>query len=223
MKILLVEDDLIIADAIVKTIMRSEFKIDHVTNLTDASLAIRGNEISIIVLDLGLPDGDGISFLTSLRNEGYTNSVLILTARDRIHDRVQGLNCGADDYLSKPFDMTELIARLRALGRRKAGRTSNAIIYDRLKLMPDHQKAFLDGKTVEIPVSQFRLLQYLLEQQGRVRTKQQIIDALYSWDQDVEENTIEVYISQLRKNLWKDLIKTIRGIGYCVPNQTQNP
>ena len=223
MKVLLVEDDEVIADAIVKTIERSEFKIDCVTILADARLAIRTNEIEMIVLDLGLPDGDGLKFLEEIRSAGFQQPVIILTARDRVFDRVHGLDRGADDYLSKPFDMTELLARLRALKRRNAGRAENSILYGPLRLRPDHQAAYLDDKLIDLPVSQFRLLQYLLEQQGRVKTKQQIIDALYRWDESVEENTIEVYISQLRKCLWKELIKTVRGIGYQVPPLGQIP
>jgi two-component system response regulator QseB len=222
LKILLIEDDEAIADAIVKSIIRSEMRIDHVACLADAKAALHSLEVGLIILDLGLPDGDGLRFLKSMRRDGYQHPVLILTARDRVNDRVNGLNEGADDYLAKPFDMVELIARLRALGRRQAGRSSNVIEYERLELLPDHQTVRIDGKVVNLPVSQFRLLQYLLEEQGRVKTKHQIIDALYSWDTDVEENTIEVYISQLRKSLWKDIIRTVRGIGYSIPALTQS-
>ncbi len=202
MKVLLVEDDTIIADAILKTIARTEFSVDHVATLSEASTAIKTSEIEIIILDLGLPDGDGLQFLKKLREEGNHSPIIILTARDRPKDRVLGVDRGADDCLAKPFDMSELIARMRAIKRRSAGRASNSIIYHRLKLMPDHQASFVDDIPVSLPISQFRLLQYLLEEQGRVKTKQQIIDTLYCWDKNVEENTIEVYISQLRKSLW---------------------
>jgi len=159
------------------------------------------NNRGLLILDLGLPDGDGLDFLRQHRNTGLRLPVLILTARDEPRQRVLGLDSGADDYLVKPFDMAELLARLRALQRRNMGRAAAVIRYQNLILDPG---------------SQFKLLQYLLESTGRVRTKQQIIDALYRWDQSVEENTIEVYISQIRKQLWPSLIQTMRGIGYVV-------
>lgn len=143
--------------------------------------------------------------------------MIILTARDQTRERVQGLNTGADDYLAKPFDMQELLARMRAIQRRSAGRASNRIAYGALVLIPDRKAATLNGAPVQLPVRQFRLLQYLIEAQGRIITKKQAIDALYAWDDSVAENTIEVYVSQLRRALWPDVIKTIRGIGYCAP------
>ncbi len=128
-----------------------------------------------------------------------------------------GLDSGADDYLIKPFDMNELVARVRALQRRSMGRAAALIEYERLSLDPGQMQVYLDNQLVTLPLSQFKLLQYLLESTGRVKTKQQIIDALYKWDESVEENTIEVYVSQLRKQLWPTLIKTMRGIGYLIP------
>ncbi len=218
MKVLLVEDDLMISDAIVRSIQKTEMAIDAVHALEDAMHALETYEFEVIVLDLNLPDGDGLSFLKTLRSKGMEVPVLILTARDKPRERVAGLDLGADDYLAKPFDMEELIARMRALLRRRSGRTTHAIKYGDLVLEPQKMEAHLSGALVAIPISQMRLLQFLIEAEGRVKTKQQIIETLYSWDDTIAENTIEVYVSQLRKLLWPDIIKTVRGIGYSVPS-----
>ncbi|WP_163832678.1 response regulator [Spartinivicinus ruber] len=219
MKILLVEDDLMIADAIARGVSKVALQMEHVSSIEKAKLALADQEIGLLVLDLGLPDGDGLKLLRDLRHQGLELPVLVLTARDEPRDRVVGLDSGADDYLIKPFDMDELIARIRALLRRRMGRAAAVIEYGQLTLDPGQMQVLLNQQLVTIPLRQFRLLQYLLESQGRVKTKQQIIDALYRWDQDIEENTIEVYVSQLRKHLWPKLIKTMRGIGYLIPRQ----
>ena len=218
MKALLVEDDLLIADAILKSTAKVGLKLEWVNSIKSAKAAVDiDKHLTLLILDLGLPDGDGLTFLRHIRSDGVIMPVLILTARDEPRARVLGLDSGADDYLIKPFDMDELIARVRALQRRSMGRAAALIEYERLTLDPSQMQVFMDGKQVILPLSQFKLLQYLLESTGRVRTKQQIIDALYKWDESVEENTIEVYISQLRKQLWPTLIKTMRGIGYLIP------
>ncbi len=217
MKILLIEDDEMIADGIMQGARKSGLQIEHANTIRGARSSIHGQGLGLLILDLGLPDGDGLTLLKELRSQQVELPILILTARDEPRDRVLGLDSGADDYLIKPFDMNELIARIRALMRRNMGRAAPTINYGELILYPEQMQITLQEKHVEIPLRQFRLLQYLLESQGRVSTKQQIIDALYRWDKDIEENTIEVYISQLRKQLWPTLIKTMRGIGYSVP------
>ncbi len=207
-----------IADAIVQGMNNTALQIERVVGVKEAKAALNVDSgIGLMVLDLGLPDGDGLDLLKELRRSGEPMPVLVLTARDEPRARVLGLDSGADDYLIKPFDMEELIARVRALRRRSMGRAAAMIEYADLTLDPGQLQVFFRQQAVAIPISQFRLLQYLLESTGRVRTKQQIIDALYRWDQSVEENTIEVYVSQLRKQLWPTLIKTMRGIGYLVP------
>ncbi|MCX4028401.1 response regulator transcription factor [Endozoicomonas sp. SM1973] len=221
MKVLLVEDDVMIADGIARGLNKAALQMEHVTCVKDAKLALVDQGVGLIVLDLGLPDGDGLALLCELRGDGMELPVLVLTARDEPRDKVLGLDSGADDYLVKPFNMDELIARIRALLRRRMGRAAAVIEYGPLTLDPGQMQVLLDRQLVTIPLRQFRLLQYLLESQGRVKTKQQIIDALYRWDQDIEENTIEVYISQLRKHLWPSLIKTMRGIGYLIPKFDQ--
>ncbi|MGH1427512.1 MAG: response regulator [Arenicella sp.] len=218
MKVLLVEDDFIIADAIMKSTAKAGLQLEWVNSIKAAKAAVDiDKQLTLLILDLGLPDGDGLNFLRSIRSDGAVMPVLILTARDEPRARVLGLDSGADDYLIKPFDMNELVARVRALQRRSMGRAAALIEYERLSLDPGQMQVYLDNQLVTLPLSQFKLLQYLLESTGRVKTKQQIIDALYKWDESVEENTIEVYVSQLRKQLWPTLIKTMRGIGYLIP------
>ena len=217
MKILLVEDDQSIADGIIRKIRNTGIEVEHSSTIQSARIAATDQNVGLLILDLGLPDGDGLSFLSDLRRQSIDFPVMVLTARDEPKAVVLGLDSGADDYLVKPFDMDELIARVRALLRRKMGRTAPIIHYQNLALDPASIQAYVDGKAVSLLLSHFRLLQYLLESQGQVKTKQQIIDALYRWDKEIEENTIEVYVSQLRKKLWPELIKTIRGVGYLIP------
>lgn len=217
MKILLVEDDPSIANGLKQIFHRAAFNMELADTLKAARVALQGDGIGLVVLDLSLPDGDGLTLLKELRQQNSEMPILLLTARDEPRDRVLGLDSGADDYLTKPFDVDELLARIRALMRRSNGRAEAFIQYKDLKMYPDEMRVLWKEVPIDIPLRQFRLLQYLLESQGRVKTKQQIIDALYRWDQDIEENTIEVYISQLRKQLWPKLIKTLRGIGYTIP------
>jgi len=220
MKILLVEDDAEISEAINRRFLEEGLQVETTAHLQDANAALMADcGIGLVILDLSLPDGDGLQFLSQHRKKKLQLPVLILTARHEARQRVLGLDSGADDYLTKPFDMDELLARIRALQRRSMGRAAAVIEYQRLSLDPAQMQVFVDAKEVQLSVSQFRLLQFFLEATGRVRTKQQIIDALYRWDQSVEENTIEVYVSQLRKHLWPSLIRTIRGIGYIVPKE----
>jgi len=216
-RVLLVEDDDMIADAISRFLEKSEFTCDLVVSLNGARSALAATVFDAIILDLNLPDGCGLTLLRTLRQSDHAVPVVVLTARNTIVERVTGLDLGADDYLSKPFDLHELVARLRAVHRRAHGRASERIVYQQLTILPASLAVAMDGRQISVPVSQFRLLQYLLEHIGRIQTKEQIIDALYSWDECVAQNTIEVYVSQLRKLLWPELIKTVRGIGYLVP------
>ena len=216
-KVLLVEDDDMISDAIARSLERAAMPVETVTTLADARHALDVQDFAVIVLDLGLPDGDGLKLLREIRFAERNLPVLVLSARDEPRQRVLGLDAGADDYLIKPFDMAELIARIRALMRRQEGRASPVISYGPLVVNTADITVTKNGVPVTLTSRQFRLLQHLLEGQGRVRTKQQIIEALYRWDTTVGENTIEVYVSQLRKKLWPTIIWTMRGIGYSIP------
>lgn len=220
MRILLLEDDGIIASTVKSYLEGTEFRCDITHTLEDAQAALEDFDFEAVILDLNLPDGCGLTLLKTLRGSSAGIPVLVLTARNTLTDRLTGLDLGADDYLAKPFDLDELLARLRAIHRRAQGRCDQTIHHGGLSLRPNEMAAQVNGSPVDIPVSQYRLLQYLIEQNGRLRTKKQIIEALYSWDDDVAENTVEVYVSQLRKLLWPDLIKTVRGVGYLVPKVT---
>ncbi len=218
MRVLLVEDDIMIADAVSAFLSQRAYSCDWVMSLEDARAAVSTVEYSAVLLDLNLPDGCGLTLLDELRTLSKELPVIVLTARNTVVERITGLDRGADDYLPKPFDLDELYARLRAVQRRAAGRAEDVVRYKDLELHPQCFDVRLDGRPVDVPVSQFRLLQHLIEYRGKLRTKQQIIDALYSWDECVAENTVEVYISQIRKSIRPDLIKTVRGVGYMVPN-----
>lgn len=218
MRILLVEDDAMIGDAVTAFLARQSHCCDWVTSLEDARAAIATVDYAAVLLDLNLPDGCGLTLLDELRRRSNTLPVIVLTARNTVVERVTGLDRGADDYLPKPFDLDELFARLRAVQRRAAGRAEEVVRYEDLELHPQSFDVLLDGCAMDVPVSQFRLLQHLLEYRGKLRTKQQIIDALYSWDESIAENTVEVYVSQIRKTIRPNLIKTVRGVGYMVPS-----
>ncbi|WP_018694203.1 response regulator transcription factor [Algicola sagamiensis] len=217
MKILLVEDDPIIADAIQTRFQQDAQQMDHAASGSQALHAVRIQEYALIILDLGLPDMSGFQVLNEIRNQKVETPVLVLTARDASYDKVRGLDLGADDYVVKPFDLEELLARVRALIRRSMGRAAPILTYGEVTIDPASKIITYQNKPVNLPVTQYKLLHYLVENKGHVKTKKQLIDALYNWDEYIEENTIEVYVSQIRKKLSPSVIRTIRGIGYLTP------
>ncbi|ASP38242.1 DNA-binding response regulator [Bacterioplanes sanyensis] len=216
MKVLLVEDDVAIADAIQTRFQQDMLHVEHVNSGSQALHAVKLQEFAVIILDLGLPDMSGFQILSEVRSQKIDTPVLILTARDASYDKVHGLDLGADDYVVKPFDLEEMLARVRALIRRSMGRSAPALVYGDIRIEPASKTIFYKNSLINLPVTQYKLLQYLIECKGHVKTKQQIIDALYRWEDCIEENTIEVYVSQIRKRIDSSLIKTIRGIGYMV-------
>jgi two-component system response regulator QseB len=159
---------------------------------------------------------DGMSVLTAVRRKGISTPILILTARDTVADKVNGLDAGADDYLLKPFDLAELNSRLRALMRRSSGRASSEIAYGELRLDPQSQSVSYKGKQIILHRREFTLLHELLENTGKVLSRQQLEQGLYGWEEDIESNALEVHIHHLRKKLYPELIKTIRGVGYII-------
>ena len=169
-----------------------------------------------MVLDLGLPRQSGLEVLKNLRKSGNTVPVLILTARDSVEDRVEGLDCGGDDYLVKPFDLDELCARLRALQRRHSGRVEPLIQHGELLVDPAAHKVSLAGNEISLSSSEFALLHYLLDNKGRVIPRSRLEEMLYGWEGEVESNALEVFIHHLRKKLGRDLIRTVRGVGYVI-------
>lgn len=216
MQILLVEDDLSLADGLLIALRREGFSVNHVASGRHAIEAAKTAPPDIVILDLGLPDMDGFEVLRHLRSGERNPPVLVLTARDSTSDKVYGLDRGADDYLTKPFDMQELLARLRALERRiSAAQTSDIRIGDVVLDTLSHQVS-VGGRMVELPRREFMLLKTLMENPGRIQSRENLEAKLYSWGEEVSSNSIEVHIHHLRRKISPDFIKTVRGVGYTV-------
>jgi len=220
MRLLLVEDDRMIGEGVRKGLRQDGFAVDWVQDGRAAEHALGSERYDVVLLDLGLPKRDGMDVLASLRRRGDTTPVLILTARDAVADRVRGLDAGADDYLVKPFDLEELGARIRALLRRKAGRADPVIQVRNLSLNPATHEVLRDHSPVALSGREFALLQALAERPGSVLSRAQLEERLYGWNEEIESNTVEVYIHSLRKKLGADLIRNVRGVGYMVPRGT---
>lgn len=216
MRLLLVEDDTLLGDGIRTGLAQEGYAVDWVEDGNAAELALKTSEYEILVLDLGLPKYSGLEVLKKLRAEGYDIPVLILTARDTVQDRVLGLDSGADDYLTKPFDLDELSARIRALLRRRGGRSTPVIEHKDITVDPASHVVMLNGEAVDISPREFTILQLLLENRGKVLSRSRLEEGLYAWNDEVESNTVEVHIHHLRKKLGTDLIRTIRGVGYII-------
>lgn len=219
MRLLLVEDDPLLGDGIRAGLGMDDYSVDWFKDAHTAEMALQTEHYDLMVLDIGLPDRSGLAILTELRRKGSELPVLILTARDAISDRVEGLDRGADDYMTKPFDLDELSARLRALLRRSKGRASSEIRHGNIALDPAAHNVTRDGKVVELSPREYAVLHLLLENVGKVMSRSRLEEGLYSWDGDVESNAIEVYIHHLRKKLGTELIRTIRGVGYIIDPQ----
>lgn len=216
MRILLLEDDLQLASGLKQTLQSEHYTLDHFDHVKTALTATRHEHYDLVLLDLGLPDGDGFHFLKEYRTK-HISPVLILTARDSIDDKIKGLDLGADDYLAKPFDVNELQARIRALIRRSAGRASNTVQYLDIEVDLNSRSVKYKNNPISLARREFNLLEVLLQNQGKVMSRVSLEQNLYSWDDDIESNALEVHIHNLRKKLFSDLIKTVRGVGYMVP------
>lgn len=219
MRVLLVEDDELLGDGLRAGLKQSGFAVDWVTDGRMAQLALENEEYALMVLDIGLPVISGIDLLKWLRGRNGELPVLMLTARDTVADRVAGLDSGADDYLVKPFDLDELVARLRALLRRAAGKASPALQHGALRLDPAAHSATLGGQAVELSAREFSILHELLHNAGRVLSREQLEQRLYGWGEEVESNSVEVHIHHLRKKLGAELIRTVRGVGYTIDRE----
>ena len=217
MRILLVEDDALLADGIVSAVQQAGFVVNWLSSGRAACTYLVAEPPDILLLDLGLPDIDGMDVLKLVKQKKLPTQVLILTARDSTDAKVAGLDCGADDYLTKPFAREELLARLRVLERR-LGNASSAIIHvGPLSLNTTHQQVSLDGVQLMLSRREYMLLKALVEHVGLIQTKEGLEAKLYSWGDDVASNAIEVHIPNLRKKLPENFIRTVRGIGYMVP------
>lgn len=214
MRVLVVEDDELIARGIVSGLRAYGMTADSVPNAVHADLARQSGHCDAMVLDLGLPDEDGLQLLARMRQRGDTLPVLLLTARDAVEDRIAGLQGGADDYLVKPFDLGELVARLHALMRRASGRSVNLIEVGALSLDPASGQTWLDGQPVELSRRETDLLASLMQAGGRCLSGEQLKDSLYGFEQEVGSNAINVHIHNLRRKLGPEVVETVRGLGY---------
>lgn len=216
MKVLLAEDDLMIGAGIEQGLRLAGFAVDWCRDGRAAERAVQGGCYALLLLDLGLPKQDGLTLLKKLRQEKRDIPVLIVTARDAIGDRVAGLNLGADDYLVKPFDLDELVARVHALMRRHAGRATPVLELGGLKMNPMARVVEFEGQPLGLSQREFALLEVLLEQPGKVYSRENLEDRLYGWDEEVSSNAIEVHLHNLRRKLGKDWIRNVRGVGYKI-------
>lgn len=217
MRVLLVEDDELLGSAVQAGLEQSGYTVDWLRSGRQAASALRDEEPDLLVLDLGLPDRDGLTVLRELRAADSSLPVLILTARDTVEDRIAGLDVGADDYLVKPFDLGELTARLRAIARRRSGRATPTIRYGDLLFDPASRTVTVDGENLVLSAKAIAILEALLERPGIPLSRERLEQILYGWGEGVESNAVEVHIHHLRKKLGKDRIRTIRGLGYMMP------
>jgi two-component system, OmpR family, response regulator QseB len=223
MRILLVEDDTLLGSGIGEGLKTSGYTVDWVQDGNSALkvLSTKNESFDIVVLDLGLPGISGLSVLQSMREKNNLTPVLILTAVDNIQARIDGLDKGADDYMTKPFDLDELSARIRALLRRSKDRANPKILYKNIEIDPASHIVTLDGEPIMVSRREFSLLQKLLENSGRVISREQLNQTLYGWGENIDSNALEVHIHNLRKRFGTSLIRTIRGVGYMIEKETK--
>jgi len=216
MRVLLAEDDAMLGDGLCAGLRQLGFQVDWVRDGLAAERELASGVYAAGVLDLGLPYKDGMAVLAALRQRKSTTPILVLTARDTISERVGGLDAGADDYVVKPVDLHELGARLRSLVRRSSGLAHDLLVCGEVRLDPASRHATLRGEPVLLSTREFDLLQALMRNAGRVMSREQLEQQMYSWGHEVESNTIEVHIHHLRRKLGSELIHTVRGVGYTV-------
>ena len=220
MRILLVEDDLMLGEALRQGLSRAAYATDWTREAASARRALEQEQYALLLLDLGLPDADGLSLLRGLREQGQAVPVLIITARDAVDARVCGLDAGADDYLIKPFALEELLARMRALLRRQAGAVDSELTHEGLRLNLATRELRVDeAEPLVLSAREFALMQALLSRPGVVFSRRQLEEALYGWDEEVESNVVEVIIHGLRKKRGAGLIKNLRGAGWLIPRE----
>jgi DNA-binding response OmpR family regulator len=214
MRILLVEDDTMIGESLREALRRQGMAADWVRDGRAADAVLASERFDAVLLDLGLPQRGGLAVLEALRARGDGTPVIVVTARDALADKVAGLDAGADDYLVKPFELDELLARLRAVVRRRTGRASRLLEGADLKLDPATREVSRAGRAVLLSAREFALLEALLERPGAIVSRAQLEDRLYGWGEELESNAISVYMHQLRRKLGDDLLHTVRGLGY---------
>ena len=221
MRVLIVEDEPSLGAQLRKTLEGAGYAVDLATDGEDGHYLGANETYDAVVLDLGLPEIDGLTVLGMWRKEGRKFPVLVLTARDSWSDKVAGLDAGADDYLAKPFQTEELIARLRALIRRASGNSSSELVAGPVRLDTRSGRVTLDGEPVKLTAQEYKLLSYLLHHMGKVVSRTELIEHIYDQDFDRDSNTIEVFVTRIRKKLGADVITTIRGLGYSLDDPVQ--
>jgi two-component system, OmpR family, response regulator QseB len=219
MRVLLVEDDELLGEGIRSGLIQYKYTVDWVKNGQAGLQSLLTETFDVVILDLTLPRLDGLEILKTIRTKNIKTPVLVLTSKDKVNDRVIGLDAGADDYLPKPFDLLELCARIRSLLRRSGGRASPVIIYKNIKLDPAAHAVYLNDLEIEILRREFDLLQMLLENPGRVLSRDSITQSLYGWSDTVDSNALEVHVHNLRKKFGNDFVVTIRGVGYMIEKE----
>ncbi len=217
MRLLLVEDDVMIGETVLQVLRSEHYAVDWVRDGVMADQALRSTEYDLVLLDLGLPKRNGLDVLRALRIRRSSVPVLVATARDGVSERIAGLDAGADDYVVKPYDTDELLARIRALLRRSAGRGEPAFEHRGVSLNPATREATLNGRAVQLSAREWAVLEPLIARPGTVLTRLQLEEKLFSWKDDISSNAVEVYIHGVRKKLGNDMIQTVRGLGYLVP------
>ncbi|MDO6386159.1 MULTISPECIES: response regulator [unclassified Uliginosibacterium] len=219
MRLLLVEDDLMIGESVLDLLRDDGYAVDWVRSAGMADSALASGTYDLILLDLGLPDRDGLELLRALRARKERVPVLIVTARDAVPARVLGLDAGADDYIVKPYDLDELLARIRALLRRSAGRAEPVYEYQNVCINPATREVTVDGQPVLLSAREWAVLEPLLARPGMILSRARLEEKLFSWKDDVNSNAVEVYIHGLRKKLGAQLIQNVRGVGYLIPKE----
>ena len=223
MRILLAEDDPLLGDGLRAGLRQLGFQVDWVRDGEAAERELRAQPYTAAVLDLGLPRKDGLEVLSAIRQARITTPILVLTARDTVPERIRGLDLGADDYVVKPVDLDELAARLRALVRRAHGQPQECLSAQNVTLEPASRSVQQAGMAVALSTREFDLLHALMLNAGRVLSREQLEQHLYSWGQEVDSNAIEVHIHNLRRKLGNGLIHTVRGVGYMLARETPTP
>ena len=219
MRLLLVEDDAMIGEAVLQVLRSEHYAVDWVRDGVMADQALKTEHYDLLLLDLGLPKRDGLEVLRALRARRDAVPVLIATARDGVAERIAGLDAGADDYVVKPYDIDELLARVRALLRRSAGRGEPVFEHKGVSLNPATREASVHGQPVQLSAREWAVLEPLIARPGAVLTRVQLEEKLYSWKDDISSNAVEVYIHNVRKKLGSEVIQTVRGLGYVVPKE----
>jgi two-component system OmpR family response regulator/two-component system response regulator QseB len=220
-RILVVEDDSLLGDALRVGLRQAGFAVDWAKDGVAAEEALQNEDYAAVVLDLGLPRRSGLEVLKRHRARRNATPVLILTARDAVPERIAGLDCGADDYLAKPFDLGELAARLRALVRRSTGNPLPRLAVRDVELDPAAHRVSFRRRPVELSAREFAVLHLLMSNAGRVLSRAKLEESLYAWGEEIESNAVEVYIHNLRRKLFPELIRTIRGVGYIIQKDAQ--